>query len=79
MSTATALPPPSTLVGRKLPRWTPAALVAGALAIAGVLAVLGPADSIEGFVLWTGSLFLIGQTITPSIPIQVRVVFVIKS
>lgn len=63
MSTATALPPPSTLVGRKLPRWTPAALVAGALAIAGVLAVLGPADSIEGFVLWTGSLFLIGQTI----------------
>lgn len=63
MSTATALPPPSTLVGRKLPRWTPAALVAGALAIAGVLAVLGPADSIEGFVLWTASLFLIGQTI----------------
>ncbi len=63
MSTATALPPPSTLVGRKLPRWTPAALVAGALAIAGVLAVLGPADSIEGFVLWTGSLFLIGQTV----------------
>ena len=63
MSTATALPPPSTLVGRKLPRWTPAALVAGALAIAGMLAVLGPADSIEGFVLWTGSLFLIGQTI----------------
>jgi len=63
VSTATALPPPSTLVGRKLPRWTPAALVAGALAIAGVLAVLGPADSIEGFVLWTGSLFLIGQTV----------------
>ena len=45
MSTATALPPPSTLVGRKLPRWTPVALVAGALAIAGVLAVLGPATA----------------------------------
>ena len=64
MTTATALPPqPPSLVGRKLPRWALAAVAAGALAVAGLLAVLGPAHSPEGFVLWAGGLFLIGQSV----------------
>ena len=64
MSTATALPPqPPSLVGRKLPRWALAAVAAGALAVAGLLAVLGPAHSPEGFVLWAAGVFLIGQSV----------------
>ena len=64
MSTATALPPaPSRFIRRRLPRWAPGAIAAGALAIASLLAILGPAASPLGFALWAGILFLIGQTV----------------